>query len=400
MGRCREGEGAPAFWPWIQVVRSLLEQTETVAREGHIRRLAPVLAQMVPEVASLFPGLDAPPPLEPEAARFRLFDTVTQLLQRAGSERPLLVVLDDLHRADPASLQLVAFVCRELRDAKVLILVAYRDVEAQRDPPRLEIISELARQEPSRAIQLHGLSESEVAEFVSTSALSSSAQSSIALKLHEQSGGNPFFLSQLVHLLEAEGSAAAIGDGRGRTGMLPGGVREAIARQVDGLPEATQRSLRVAACAGREFSASAIAEVLGLPVSRLLEVLEAAQDARMVVASDRHNYFRFAHVLLRDTIYEDIAALERGMLHQKIAETLERFYADDLGPHSAELAYHYLEAVHECGAAAAVRHAVHAGEWASKCLAYEDAARHYRSALLTLEQAGPGNLKQRCELLT
>ncbi len=399
VGRCREGEGAPAFWPWIQVVRSLLEQTDTVARERHIRRLAPVLAQMVPEVASLFPGLDAPPPLEPEPARFRLFDTVTQLLQRAGSERPLLVVLDDLHRADPASLQLVAFVCRELRDAKVLILVAYRDVEAQRDPPRLEIISELARQEPTRAIQLHGLSASEVAEFVSTSALSSSTQSSIAQKLHEQSGGNPFFLSQLVHLLEAEGSGIAIAGERGIAGLFPGGVREAIARQIDGLPHDSRHSLRVAATAGREFSASIIAEVLELPPSRVLAALGAALDARMVVASDRIGHFRFAHVLLRDSIYEGIGTSERSVLHEKIAKSLERLFADDLGLHSAELAYHYLEAVHECGTEPAIRYAVRAGEWASKCLAYEDAARHYRGALKILEEAGPGKLKERCELL-
>ena len=399
VGRCREGEGAPAFWPWVQIVRSLLEQTELAARKNDLRRLAPVLAQMVPEVASHFPGLAAPPPLDPEPARFRLFDTVTQLLQRVGSERPLVVVLDDLHRADPASLQLVAFVCRELREAKVLFLVTYRDVDAQRDPPRLSIISELARQEPSRSVQLHGLSALEVAAFVSTSALSDSTQMSLARVLHEQSGGNPFFLTQLVHLLEAEGSAAAIAEGRGIAGLLPGGIREAIARQIDGLPEDTRRALRVAATAGRAFSAAAVAEVLGLPVPRLIAALEAALDARMIVASDRLGHFRFAHVLLRDTIYEGVDAVERGALHQKIAETLERLYADDLGPHSAELAYHFLEAVHTGGTEPAVRYAVRAGEWASACLAYEDAARHYRSALQILEQAGPGNLVQRCETL-
>jgi len=243
----------------------------------------------------------------------------------------------------------------------VLLLATYRDVETKRDPPRLSIITELARQEPSRSVQLHGLSALEVAEFVSTSALSSSTQKSLARTLHEQSAGNPFFLTQLVHLLEAEGSADAIGEGRAVTGLLPGGVREAIARQLDGLPEETRRALRVAATAGREFSATVIAEVLSFPVPRLLAALEFALDARMIVASDRLSHFRFAHVLLRDTIYEGIDSLPRGTLHQKIAETLERFYADDRGPHSAELAYHFLEAVHSGGTKPAVRYAVRAG---------------------------------------
>ena len=211
--------------------------------------------------------------------------------------------------------------------------------------------------------------------------------------------GTRSFLAQLVHLLEAEGSADAVGDGRAAIGVLPGGVREAIARQLDGLPEDTRRALRVAATAGREFSAMVIADVLALPVPNLIASLEAALDARMILASERLGNFRFAHVLLRDTIYERINTLERGGLHQRIAETLERLYADDLGPNAAELAYHCLEAVHERGPEPAVRSSAIAGKWASDRLGYEDAVRHYQAALRVLEQAGPGNLERRCELL-
>jgi predicted ATPase len=104
VGRCREGEGAPAFWPWVQVVRGLIDQLEPGRINRDVRALAPVLVQMIPELERHFPGLAPPSPLEAEAARFRLFDAVTRLLQKAGSERPLLIMLDDLHQADPASL--------------------------------------------------------------------------------------------------------------------------------------------------------------------------------------------------------------------------------------------------------------------------------------------------------
>jgi predicted ATPase len=184
------------------VIRGLIEQLGPGRINRDVRALAPVLAQMVPELEGRFPGLEPPSPLEAEPARFRLFDTVTRLLQRAGSGRPLLIVLDDLHRADPTSLHCLTFVARELRDTQVLFLVTYRDVDAQRDPPRLGAITELARQEPSRSIQLRGLSASEVGELVATSHLPGSKTEALTQTLHEQSGGNPFFLIQLVRSSE------------------------------------------------------------------------------------------------------------------------------------------------------------------------------------------------------
>ncbi len=400
VGRCREGEGAPAFWPWVQIVRSLLDQSELAVRENVLRRFAPVLAQMVPDVASYFPGLEPPPPLDPEPARFRLFDTVTQLLQRAGSERALVIVFDDLHRADPASLQLLAFVSRELREAKVLFLVTYRDVEAQRDPPRLSVIAELARQEPSRAIQLHGFSAEEVGEFLTVSSRHASGGGELAQSLHEQSGGNPFFLTQLVHLLEAEGTGARPEKLTKLSTDLPTGVREAVSRQLDGLPAATCDALRVAAAVGREFSAMPVAEVLGMSVSDLMAMLTPARDSRLIVpVPEKLGHHRFSHVMVRDSVYESIESSKRLRLHAEIAAVLERFYTDDISPHAAELAYHYLEAIHECGPEPGVRYSVEAGEWASERLAYEDAARHFGRALSVLEESGPGNLERRCELL-
>lgn len=400
VGRCREGEGAPAFWPWVQVVRGLVEGLTPQSLETDVRRLAPVLAQMVPELAQLFPDLIAPPPLDAEPARFRLFDTVTRLLKYAGSERPLVVILDDLHQADPASLHFLAFVVRELRQAAVLLLVTYRDFDAQRNPARLEAITELARQEPSRSIHLHGLSAAEVAEFISASLLPDSGSKALARALYDQSGGNPFFLTQLVHLLEAQGGALDVESGSRLPVSLPGGVRDAIARQLDGLPNDTRRTLRIAAAIGREFSSATVADVLGLSMRAALAALQPAIDARLVaVVPERISYLRFAHVLLRDSVYDQLDPAERSALHERIACSLERLYADDLGPHAAELAYHFLESLDCGGPEPAVRFAIQAGDWASARLAYEDAARHYRSAVSILDNSGPGKIDQRCEVL-
>jgi tetratricopeptide (TPR) repeat protein len=218
--------------------------------------------------------------------------------------------------------------------------------------------------------------------------------------LYEQSGGNPFFLLQLVRILEAEGSSAKLNGDLGLVGTLPGGVRDAIAKQLEGLSADTRRALSVAAGIGREFPAPVAADVLDVSMREVLALLEPAVDARLVIpGTDRAGLFRFAHMLLRDSIYEELSAVERIDLHRRIGSSLERLYADDPGPHAAELAYHFGEAMHEGGAAQAVRYAVSAGEWAAARLAYEDAAGHYRSALKILEESGPGNLLQRCELM-
>jgi DNA-binding winged helix-turn-helix (wHTH) protein/tetratricopeptide (TPR) repeat protein len=400
VGRCREEKGAPAFWPWVQVVRGIIDQPEFAHLSEDFRSIAPILIQMMPEIADRLPGLSPAPVLEAEQARFRLFDALTHLLHDAGLRDPVIIVLDDLHRADPASLQLLSFVSRELRDSKVLFLVTYRDIELERDPPRLSIIAELARQEPSRAICLNGLSASEVAQFVARSGLRDSARDLLARTLFEQSGGNPFFLSQLVHVLEAEGFDNTPPKSRQSARHLPGGIREAVRRQLDGLPYDTRRTLLIAAAMGREFPASAIAMVLGVSTPLLQSSLEPALRARLVAEiPERFGHYRFVHMLVRDSIYDQAAGSERAAIHRQIARVLERFYSDDLDSHAAELAYHFSEAVHEIGVKPAVQYLTRAGDWACARLAYEDGIGHYRTALQVLEQAGPGHVLERCRLL-
>ena len=99
-GRCWEGEGAPAFWPWVQVVRAYVETADPAGLRQEMGAGAPDIAQLVPSVRDRLPGLPIPPPVEPEAARFRMFDSLTGFLRAASVRRPLLLVLDDLHWAD------------------------------------------------------------------------------------------------------------------------------------------------------------------------------------------------------------------------------------------------------------------------------------------------------------
>ena len=113
-GRCWEGEGAPAFWPWVQVVRAYVQTADPAALRQDMGAGAADIAQLVPAVRERLPDLPTPPTTEPEAARFRLFDSLTGFLRTAAARRPLLLVLDDLHWADAPSLALLRFLGRDL----------------------------------------------------------------------------------------------------------------------------------------------------------------------------------------------------------------------------------------------------------------------------------------------
>ncbi|HEU4759636.1 MAG TPA: protein kinase, partial [Dehalococcoidia bacterium] len=158
-GRCYEGEGAPAYWPWVQAIRSYVQDCDPAALLSEMGPGAADIAQVVSEVRDRLPGLPAPPALEPEQARFRLFDSITTFLKNAAKAQPLILVLDDLHWADKPSLLMLQFLARELRGARLMVLGTYRDVELKRQHPLAQTLGELNREGLSQRILLRGLSE-------------------------------------------------------------------------------------------------------------------------------------------------------------------------------------------------------------------------------------------------
>ena len=130
-GRCYEGEGAPAYWPWMQIVRAYLHDREPATLRQKMGSGAAAIGQVIPEVGERLPDLPSLPPLEPEQARFRLFDSITVFLKNASQKQPLLLVLDDLHWADKPSLLLLHFVTRELQRRQIFVLGTYRAIFQQ-----------------------------------------------------------------------------------------------------------------------------------------------------------------------------------------------------------------------------------------------------------------------------
>jgi len=401
VGRCREGGGAPAFWPWVQIFRGIMEQAPRPSVERLLSADREILGRLLPELVDTEPSQDFASLLDAEQARFQLFEALVRFLALAAAEGPVVAWLDDIHLSDASSIALLAFVIRELRDAPVLFIATYRDVDLQRDPQRIEAVASLAREERSRSIQLHGLSREEVARYLTETLRSAVLDESVAKAVYDQTAGNPFFVTQLVHLLTAGGPLSASVLAQEPATRLSGGVRESIARQLDSLSEDARRIVSVASVFGRDFPSIALASVFGAGSDPVVGAVEEAVAARLLIpASGSPGHYRFAHMLVRDAIYDRMDPVERMLLHAKAGEALEELFAGgrETGAHAAELAWHFHEAATLHGPRKAIDYSQSAAEWATTRLAYEDAPAHYERALAALALDPEAAPERHCEL--
>jgi DNA-binding SARP family transcriptional activator len=385
VGRCWEASGAPAYWPWVQSLRGYVRECDPATLRRQLGGSAGEVAQILPELREVLADLPDPGQLDPESARFRLFDATTEFLRNASNERPVLLFLDDLHAADTPSLLLLQFLTRELASTRMLVVAACRDVDPVPGRPLVSLLAETTREPVTTRLHLTGLSPRAVAEYVALAA-TDLATPELAAELHEETDGNPLFVAETVRLLAVEGRIA-----------LPQTVRDVIARRLAHLDDKCNRLLVLASVLGREFDLDALAQLAGTSDEELLDTLDGATAARVISdvpgAVER---MRFAHVLIRDTLYETLTTPRRVRLHRLAVEALSGLYGDEPGPHLAELAHH---AVAGSDFARGASWARRAGNHALELLAYEEAARLYETALDALALADPTDDPTRCELL-
>ncbi|MFQ6030555.1 MAG: AAA family ATPase, partial [Dehalococcoidia bacterium] len=346
-GRCYEGEGAPPYWPWVQILRTLVEQSDAGQVRTDMGSGTPDIATILPTLREILPDLESPSAVEPEQARFRLFDSVTGFLKSNASRQPMLLVLDDLHWADGSSLLLLEFVAQELSAFPMMILGTYRDVELNRQHPLAETLGELTRGRRFQRVLLRGLSQEEVTRFVEV-ATNIAPSRAITEAVHYQTEGNPLFLSEVVSLMLQEGQFTAGHElGRDLSGVrIPEGVREVIGRRLNRLSQSCNEVLRIASVVGREFQLSQLIPLVGdLPEDRLLDVLEEGVSAGVIEEMPPTiARYQFGHALIQETLAGELTMTRRVRLHSQVAETLERLYGTNVFEHAAELAYHFGQA--------------------------------------------------------
>lgn len=333
-GRCVETEGAPAYWPWRQVLRSLgINADRTLSGEG-------------------------------TEDRFRLFEDIVQVVEEMAGHNGLVVVLDDVHRADEASLLVLRHLADQLSGMPVLVLATVRDFE----PASTRLMPELLRAPSAERLVLKGFGLPEVGEQLPA------ATTEEARRVHEITGGNPLFVREV---------ARAMTDGSWRPDRPPRTVLDIVGARLDRISPDCRRLVQAAAIIGRDFQTGLLAATLDRPVDECLPQIDEAVAFGFVDRVNDSGDYRFVHALTRDAVEASLATADRAGLHRAVAEVLEARFAEDLSEHLAEIARHRAELAQYGEGETARLWLARAADDAVRRLAYEEGARLYRAALAT-----------------
>ncbi len=347
-GTCVDA-AAPPFRPWVSVLRAL-------GATG---------------------ALDAPErSRDPDADLHALHDRVVAAL--GGSPEPVLVVIDDVHWADPSSLRLLEHVAREASGLPLMLVVTARPEPGARPDLLRDVLAEIHRVPGAARIELHPFTADDVAAYLRLRGAPDDPATVAGLL--DRSGGNPFYLSELLRLPE-HGSG------------VPAAARDVIERRVARLPESARELLRAASVGGRDVEVDVLAAVTELPAEDVITQLEPAVAAGLLAEVPDTFDYRFSHALVRDALDAGLSRLHRARLHLATGRTLAELPGSD----PARLAHHFAKAAKVGGAAEAVAHASRAARQASAQLALTEAVQLWELALAstpTADRAG------RCAVLT
>lgn len=380
---------AVAYQPFAEALRHYLASVDEATRERILGLRGGVLARLVPELVD--------DPSEGQVDALAVFDGIVDWLSAEAVQRPVLMVLDDLHWAARPTLQALLHLLRSESLGHVLIVGTYRDTDLDRKHPLTEVLADLRREEAVERLPIRGLDSDGVEAFVRSARGDEldDAGRELAHLLSEQTQGNPFFVGQVLRHLAESGAVEEV-DGRWVAAEgagvfeLPEGVREVVGRRVSRLSEQAGELLTVAAVAGPEFDAAIVAEVAGQPTAQALDGFDEAATARLLLETEVPGRLRFAHAMVRQTLEDELSTLRRLHLHQQIGLALERRFGNADGAVS-ELAHHFAEAAAVGEGERAARYAERAAVQALDRGAPAQAAELLQRALelLPTEEADP-----------
>ena len=378
LGRSEE-HALASFGPFLEALRHVVIETPP----DHLAELAgdqaPALVRLVPELGQRLSGLSEPLPGDPEAQRLRLFEAVARFLARIAEDGGALLVLEDLHWADPSSIQLLGYLGRG-RAPGLSLLLTFRETDLGEDHELRGVIAGLVREPAVERVMLEGLDEASVGSVIE--AVSDRVpEPEVARAVHEQTAGNPFFVTEVVR--------------RGAPpGAIPEGVRDVVAERVRRLGRTAAGLLNAGAVCGREFDLDVAAQVGGVERPEAVESFEDALEAGLVrEIEDAPGRAAFAHALVRETLYDRLSATRRVDMHRRAAEAIESAGGGG-GERAAELAYHYGHAVRgrertDHALAERARHWLEAaGDAAVAVHSSQDALERYERARELAEAAG------------
>jgi DNA-binding CsgD family transcriptional regulator len=379
MGECSETGSARPFGPFVEILRSALATASTDLVERSLQGHARELARFLPERAGV--------QVEPSGGtdRFQSHEAFAMFFADLARSKSLVLAVEDVHFADPATLELLPYLARRLRAERVLILLTYRRDEVNRLHPLRPVLADLERSPQTTVVALRPLGAAGTSQMLQGAlGLSRAPTGEFRRALDEVCEGNPFFIEEVLKTLAQRGDLVYRDGGWQRDKevhdiAIPESVHSAVDQRVRALAPDAQRILRVAAVIGRRFDFDLLQLASALPERTVLDALAAALEGQLIVeAGDpRGDQFVFRHALTREAVLAELLQRERRSLHRAVGVFLERRVASDPAPAADALAYHYDEAG---DAERALRFHELAAEEAIRLFAFAAAARHLERA--------------------
>jgi len=318
-----------------------------------------------------------------EAERYRVHQGFTERIVQASRETPLVLAIEDLHWADEATYELVPYLARKLRDARVLLLATYRSDELHRLHPLNHVLAELARGRLVEDVRLHKLSLEETGSVLRAAmGLNRPPTTAFRQAIWERTEGNPFFIEEILRALIEKGELAYRDGAWRRTKevadlAIPVSVRDAVQQHLLAMEPTARRVIQVAAVIGPRFGFDLLVEVSGASETAVLDSIKSAIDQQLVredvEAAD--DFYAFRHALSRESVLAELLQRERRVLHRAVGEAIEK--QADRGARAEDLAYHFDQAR---DAARAYRYHQEAAAEAQRVFAHARAVGHLERA--------------------
>jgi DNA-binding SARP family transcriptional activator/tetratricopeptide (TPR) repeat protein len=320
--------GSPEATPYESVVDALRSALPLVASLKADISLAAV-AELLPEIRGRLPALPDLPRIDAESERIRLFESLFRSLSGLAKPRPLLLVLEDMHWAQSASIELLRFLLRRISGVPLMIVVTYRDNETPRPHPLHRLRIEARAAASAQSLSLRTLSLDDLHEL--TEALSE-VPDLAAAQLLAVSDGNPLFLTQFIEDFRKGTEAAA-----------PANLQMLVAGRVGRLSVEARTAAEIAACIGIRFSHDVLRDVSGWDEAALGNALGELFDRRIVRESSGRGLFEYAfsHQIVHEHIFAAVPPERAAARHRRVARVLEELYADRASELSATIARHY-----------------------------------------------------------
>ena len=376
-GRCDEHVGIP-YQPFTEALTAYLDHPPPGDLNALLGSSPVELTRLVPRLAAMVSGEIVTSDVETE--RLLLFESVASWLATLGALQPVLLVVDDLHWAAAPTVLMLRHLARSSNLGSVMIVATYRETDLDRRHPLATSLPDLRRSPGVRRVHLNGLSRESIGELLEDEA------GTLIDQVHTETGGNAFFVGEVLRHLVAENAVDRVGarwvarDGPIRV-SVPEGVREVVGQRLNHLSTEANEVLTVAAAIGDDFGVDVLGEASGVDDDALADALDEEEEAHIVTAgSTRPLRYRFVHTLVQETLYGEISPARALRLHARIAAALERITPEDV----PGLAHHWLSAS-PAHVTKAVGYATEAAKRAEEALGDELAISYYRRALDALD---------------